>query len=154
MVVPIISRSEKERTLETSPSRSVFLSCSLKPENFRQSCDDMAKKNASGNSVVRYHKISQIDDGFVDLQFEKPQVKIPWKAITLAVFLFVVGIVLIIIGSLLLTGYIDAKHTESTWILIVLGSLMFIPGGYHVGIVYYAYCSYPGYSYDDIPDFN
>ncbi|XP_076368535.1 uncharacterized protein LOC143255951 isoform X3 [Tachypleus tridentatus] len=69
----------------------------------------MAKKNASGNSVVRYHKISQIDDGFVDLQFEKPQVKIPWKAITLAVFLFVVGIVLIIIGSLLLTGYIDAK---------------------------------------------
>ncbi|XP_076368543.1 transmembrane protein 230-like isoform X4 [Tachypleus tridentatus] len=114
----------------------------------------MAKKNASGNSVVRYHKISQIDDGFVDLQFEKPQVKIPWKAITLAVFLFVVGIVLIIIGSLLLTGYIDAKHTESTWILIVLGSLMFIPGGYHVGIVYYAYCSYPGYSYDDIPDFN
>ncbi|XP_013779775.1 transmembrane protein 230-like isoform X1 [Limulus polyphemus] len=114
----------------------------------------MAKKNASAGSSVRYHKLSRTDDGFIDLQFEKPNVKIPWKAILLAVFLFIMGSILIIIGSLLLTGHIEAKHTDSTWLLIFLGSIMFIPGGYHVRIVYYAYRRYPGYSFDDIPDFD
>ena len=30
---------------------------------------------------------------------------------------------------------------------------MFIPGAYHVRIAYYAYRKYPGFSFDDIPEF-
>ena len=43
------------------------------------------------------------------LQFKKPPPKIPYKAIGLAAALFTGGTLLLIIGSLLLTGYIDVK---------------------------------------------
>ncbi|KAH9492477.1 hypothetical protein Btru_029197 [Bulinus truncatus] len=92
-------------------------------------------------------------DGFVDIQFEKPPPKIPYKAIFLATGLFVIGSVLIIVGALLLTGYINAQYSDRTWPLLLLGSLMFIPGAYHVRIAYYAYKGYDGYSYEDIPEF-
>ncbi|KAI8789702.1 transmembrane protein 230 [Biomphalaria glabrata] len=93
-------------------------------------------------------------DGFVDIQFEKPPPKVPYRAILLATGLFVVGSVLIIVGSLLLTGYINAQYSDRTWPLLLLGSLMFIPGVYHVRIAYYAYKGYDGYSYEDIPEFD
>ncbi|XP_059148760.1 transmembrane protein 230-like [Physella acuta] len=92
-------------------------------------------------------------DGFVDMQFEKPAPKVPYKAILLATGLFVCGSVLIIVGSLLLTGYINAQYSDRTWPLLLLGSLMFIPGAYHVRIAYYAYKGYDGFTYDDIPEF-
>jgi hypothetical protein len=31
---------------------------------------------------------------------------------------------------------------------------MFLPGAYHVTIAYFAYRQYPGYSFDDIPEFD
>lgn len=112
----------------------------------------MAKKNAVNVSSARYHKLKQVDDGFIDLQFQKPEPKIPWKAIMLALFLFLVGTIMLVFASLMFSGYI--KHNESTWALLVLGLLMFIPGFYHVRIAYYAYFRYPGFSFDDIPDFD
>ncbi|XP_005093471.1 transmembrane protein 230 isoform X2 [Aplysia californica] len=104
---------------------------------------------------MKYQKLSSTvgGDGFVDLQFEKPPPKIPFKAILLAAALFVAGSILIIIGSLLLTGYINAKYSDRTWPLLLLGGLMFVPGVYHVRIAYYAYKGYDGFSYEDIPEF-
>lgn len=46
------------------------------------------------------------------------------------------------------------QFNDSRWPVLVLGALMFIPGAYHVRIAYYAYKKYPGYTYDDIPDFD
>lgn len=117
----------------------------------------MKKRNSTpesnATSSVRYHKLTKSDDGFVDMQFNLPPPKIPYKAIILAVVLFVVGSVLIIVGSLLLTGYIDTAYSDRTWPVLILGSMMFIPGSYHVHLAYKAWKGHPGYSFDDIPEF-
>ncbi|XP_066243337.1 transmembrane protein 230 isoform X2 [Saccopteryx leptura] len=58
------------------------------------------------SSKVKYSRLST-DDGYIDLQFKKSPPKIPYKAIALATVLFLIGAFLIIIGSLLLAGYIS-----------------------------------------------
>ncbi|XP_041368287.1 transmembrane protein 230-like [Gigantopelta aegis] len=114
----------------------------------------MSKRAVSSmTDGARYHKLTKADDGYIDLQFQKPPPKVPYKAILLATVLFVGGSVLIIIGALLLTGYIDAQYSDRTWPVLLIGGVMFIPGFYHVRIAYYAYKGYTGYSYDDIPEF-
>ncbi|KAF6089605.1 transmembrane protein 230 [Phyllostomus discolor] len=59
------------------------------------------------SSKVKYSRLSSTDDGYIDLQFKKSPPKIPYKAIALATVLFLIGTFLIIIGSLLLAGYIS-----------------------------------------------
>lgn len=107
------------------------------------------------DSSAKYHRLTNITgDGFSDMQFEKQPPKVPYKAIGLAVVLFLVGTTLIVVGALLLTGIISAKYADRTWPVLILGALMFIPGAYHVRIAYYAYKGYQGYSYEDIPEFD
>ncbi|XP_047990425.1 transmembrane protein 230 isoform X2 [Leguminivora glycinivorella] len=100
-----------------------------------------------------YFQVPSDDSGFSDAQFEIPPPKVPWKAITLATFLFVVGSILLLVGSLIVTGHIDTKYSDRLWPMIVLGGIMFLPGIYHIRIAYYAYKEYPGYSFSDIPEF-
>ena len=64
---------------------------------------------------VRYQKLTKSytsSDGEVysSLQFSKPEAKVPWRAIRTALILFGVGSILIVVGSLLLAGYIDKKY--------------------------------------------
>uniref|UniRef100_A0A2R9AAV2 Transmembrane protein 230 n=1 Tax=Pan paniscus TaxID=9597 RepID=A0A2R9AAV2_PANPA len=66
------------------------------------------------SSKVKYSRLSSTDDGYIDLQFKKTPPKIPYKAIALATVLFLIGAFLIIIGSLLLSGYISKGSLEST----------------------------------------
>ncbi|XP_054721949.1 transmembrane protein 230-like [Uloborus diversus] len=112
------------------------------------------KKKFLGNSSVRYHKLTKTDEGFIDLQFQKPKPRVPYRGILLAAFLFIAGGLLILIAGLLFTGHINGKHVEGAWPLLILGALMFIPGIYHVRIAYFAFRGYPGYVFDDIPDFD
>ncbi|KAL5021297.1 hypothetical protein ScPMuIL_000452 [Solemya velum] len=113
----------------------------------------MPKRSAVSETAAKYHRLQRADDGFIDLQFEKPPPKIPYKAILLAAVLFLTGSLLIIIGALLLTGYISSEYADRTWPVLIIGALMFIPGAYHVRIAYYAFKGYTGFSYDDIPEF-
>lgn len=107
------------------------------------------------NSGVRYSKLASDDDGYIDLQFKKSPPKVPYKAIALATVLFLIGSILIIIGSLLLAGYFEVNdHHDRTIPVLVIGILVFLPGFYHLRIAYYASKGYRGYSYDDIPDFD
>ncbi|XP_060141035.1 transmembrane protein 230 isoform X2 [Globicephala melas] len=62
------------------------------------------------SSKVKYSRLSSTDDGYIDLQFKKSPPKIPYKAIALATVLFLIGAFLIIIGSLLLAGYISKGY--------------------------------------------
>ncbi|XP_043460986.1 transmembrane protein 230 isoform X1 [Leptopilina heterotoma] len=102
---------------------------------------------------VDYTQLTETDNGFVDSQFVQPPVKIPWKAIILAAMLFIGGTVMLVMGSLIVSGHIDTKYSDRMWPLIILGALMFIPGAYHVRVAILAYRKVPGYSFDDIPEF-
>ncbi|XP_034861778.1 transmembrane protein 230 isoform X1 [Mirounga angustirostris] len=88
------------------------------------------------------------------LKFKKSPPKIPYKAIALATVLFLIGAFLIIIGSLLLAGYISKGGADRAVPVLIIGILVFLPGFYHLRIAYYASKGYRGYSYDDIPDFD
>ncbi|CAN9504813.1 unnamed protein product [Ophioblennius macclurei] len=105
------------------------------------------------NHKVKYSRLAADEDGYIDLQFKKSPPRVPYKAIALAVFLFVLGSLLIIFGSLLLSGTIKVEHPDRTIPVIIIGLLVFLPGFYHLRIAYYAAKGYRGYSYDDIPDF-
>ncbi|MCJ8742794.1 hypothetical protein PDJAM_G00086400 [Pangasius djambal] len=106
------------------------------------------------NNKVKYSRLADSDEGYIDLQFKRSPPKVPYKAIALATFLFLIGSLLIIIGSLLLTGYIHVENPDRTIPVLVIGVLVFLPGFYHLRIAYYASRGYRGYSYDDIPDFD
>uniref|UniRef100_A0A3B3QRE5 Transmembrane protein 230 n=1 Tax=Paramormyrops kingsleyae TaxID=1676925 RepID=A0A3B3QRE5_9TELE len=105
-------------------------------------------------SKVRYSKLPDSDDGYIDLQFKKTPPKVPYKAIALATVLFLIGSLLIVIGALLLAGYIEVTHPDRTVPVLIIGILVFLPGFYHLRIAYYASRGYRGYSYEDIPDFD
>lgn len=97
---------------------------------------------------------------------------VPWKAIGLATLLFAIGSILIVVGVLIYLGFITTEDSLGRSIpLLVLGSIMFIPGkssmvilprshsrctfilgAYHLYIAYYAYYKYPGYEFSMIPD--
>lgn len=114
----------------------------------------MSRRRGRDYENVDYTKLAGTDNGFVDAQFTSPPQKIPWKAVTLALTLLFTGVVLLILGSLIVSGHIDVKYSDRMWPMIILGVLMFIPGAYHVRIAYYAYRNVPGYSFDDIPEFD
>uniref|UniRef100_A0A8C5J400 Transmembrane protein 230 n=16 Tax=Passeriformes TaxID=9126 RepID=A0A8C5J400_JUNHY len=88
------------------------------------------------SSKVKYSKLSSTDDGYIDLQFKKSPPKIPYKAIALAVVLFMIGTFLIIIGALLLAGYISkgvsASHTAGSALGDIRGQQT-APGGTRAG---------------------
>ncbi|KAI4876363.1 hypothetical protein NFI96_017829, partial [Prochilodus magdalenae] len=106
------------------------------------------------NNKVKYSRVADSDEGYIDLQFKRSPPKVPYKAIALAAFLFLVGSLLIVVGSLLLTGYIQVTYPDRTIPVLIIGILIFLPGFYHLRIAYYASKGYRGYSYDDIPDFD
>ncbi|KAI1904999.1 hypothetical protein AGOR_G00011440 [Albula goreensis] len=108
----------------------------------------------ASSSKVKYSRVADNEDGYIDLQFKRTPPKVPYKAIALAAFLFLVGSLLIIIGALLLAGYIQVQHPDRTIPVLIIGILVFLPGFYHLRIAYYASRGYRGYSYEDIPDFD
>ncbi|KAG1047809.1 hypothetical protein G6F46_010579 [Rhizopus delemar] len=97
----------------------------------------------------------QEDRGFTSAQFESNDHPIPWKAIGLATLLFLAGGGILAIGILIKVGTITSEDWLSRGTpFIVLGSIMFIPGSYHLYIAYYAYYKYPGYDFSLIPDWD
>jgi len=112
-------------------------------------------------SNLRYRKLKQegeedeVDGSdFDNSQFEKPKTKVPWKAISYAVILLLIGTILLTIGCLIVTGHIDQeKHNERFWPMILLGALMFIPGSYHTYFAYKAFIGDPNWSFEEFPDF-
>jgi len=120
----------------------------------------MLRKNAAQSSSrpdedrCQYHRLKSHDNTFIDTQFDRPPIKIPWKAIGLAVVLFIFGSIFLVLGSLRASGYIDSKTFSGTpWPLIIIGVIMFIPGAYHVHVAYMAFRGYDGYSFEDIPEY-
>lgn len=62
------------------------------------------------SNEFRKFDISIIDCTF---QFIVPPTKVPWKAISLATMLFLGGTIMLVVGTLILTGHLDSKVCES-----------------------------------------
>ncbi len=107
-------------------------------------------KNLFKSLLILDSFYKRIDNLLINFQIFYKQLEvlsrpIPWKAIILALFLFIVGSVIIIMSCLIFTGYIvNIKPTDGLLVLLLLGFVMFIPGFYHCRIAYYAYHKYPG----------
>jgi len=110
------------------------------------------KSKKDDDIQTSYYRLEEKEKQFSDLQFNEPPIKIPIYAIILATTLFLIGSVMIILGSLLLTGYIQTQYSDRSWPLILIGSLVFLPGFYHVRIAYWAWKGDKSFSFADIPD--
>mmetsp|Transcript_19457 Transcript_19457/g.23280 ORF Transcript_19457/g.23280 Transcript_19457/m.23280 type:complete len:99 (-) Transcript_19457:536-832(-) len=74
----------------------------------------------------------------------------PWKAILLALFLFLVGSISMISGLVIWLG--DYAHEHHGMSLFGVGLLMFMPGMYHTIIIYKAWRGIEGYSFSSLPE--
>ena len=89
------------------------------------------------------------------LKEDAKSTKIPYKSIMLAVMLFTIGTVLLVVGSLLVSGiWVPAEYADRTIPVLILGCIAFIPGSYHTYIAWASYRQYKGYSYSQIPSFD
>lgn len=95
------------------------------------------------------------DDYYHDDQFEDTvPIKAPVKSILIAVVLFTLGSIMLVLGSLMLAGIMgQGAGSFRAAPLMVVGSIIFIPGAYNVRTAYYAWRGYHGFSYSDIAGF-
>eukprot|EP00049_Salpingoeca_infusionum_P005586 m.94008 g.94008 ORF g.94008 m.94008 type:complete len:120 (-) comp13014_c0_seq1:614-973(-) len=89
-------------------------------------------------------------------QFLPLPVKVPTRSILLAIFLLLGGTVLLLFGCLAFLGHIGSHdEKENKWLsMIIVGSIMTLPGGYHTYLAFQAWREVPGYSFADIPSFD
>ena len=107
-------------------------------------------KNTKPKAVKKLSSDKYHDDQFED---DTP-VKVPFKSIFVAVILLISGTIFLTFGSLMLTGFIkQGGGSFRAMPLMVIGSIIFIPGAYSVRTAYYAWRGYQGYSYADIAGF-
>lgn len=95
-------------------------------------------------------------DEYHDDQFEDDTpVKVPVKSIFVAVVLLITGTIFLTFGTLMMTGVIRQGMGSAfrAMPLMVIGSIIFIPGLYNVRTAFYVWRGYPGYSYADIAGF-
>lgn len=97
------------------------------------------------------HEESDEDEEKYVYKWDKTK-KTPWKAILLAIFLFLVGTVLIIIGILIITRIVILDDKERGIPFLVLGSICFIPGAYYVYVIIQIAKKNPEYSFMDFPE--
>ncbi|KAI8125861.1 hypothetical protein FF38_09460 [Lucilia cuprina] len=90
-------------------------------------------------------------DGFVDEQWVEPQRKFPWKTILFILFFFVAGATCLTFSILVSSGVFNEKYADRAWPLLILGILMFIPGGYYGYILLCIFLKRDGFTVEDIP---
>ncbi|KAE9556571.1 hypothetical protein FO519_000265 [Halicephalobus sp. NKZ332] len=93
-------------------------------------------------------------EDYDELQFEeqKDVEIVPWKVIGFALILSFVGIIIILNSY---NSYSSNTMDYNTFLpIFVVGWLAVIPGVYHLWVAYQAYNKVPGYSFDDIPNFD
>lgn len=81
----------------------------------------------------------------------------PPKTTLAAVGMLLVGSVFLILGiTTFLTSLMGTKAEDRDrgLAMVVLGSLMFIPGSYASCVLYGAYRGWPGYEYNQIPSYD
>ncbi|CAF1062498.1 unnamed protein product [Rotaria sordida] len=122
-----------------------------KRSRFRSPVRNFLKSKNDDEKPPPYYRLNE-ENQYSDLQFQEPEVKAPVYAIVLAIALFLIGSVMIILGALMLTRRIETQYSDRTWPLILVGTLIFLPGFYHLRIAYWAWKGDQNFSFADIPD--
>jgi hypothetical protein len=78
--------------------------------------------------------------------------KKPWKAIILTIFLFLLGSILLSVGILIKLGFIAVDYEDRGIPLIILGSICFLPGFYHLIILIQIWRGKEGFTYNLLPE--
>ncbi|XP_050319667.1 transmembrane protein 230 [Bactrocera neohumeralis] len=78
--------------------------------------------------------------------------KLPWKTIFFVMFFLIVGTICLTTAGLIFTEVIDQTYVDRASPLLILGSLMIIPGGYYGYILMSILAKREGFSWDDIPE--
>lgn len=85
-----------------------------------------------------------------DARFDQVTVRVPWGAVSLAVFLTVFGILSFVMAWLHFTQRLLGKEQAEVGFTI-LAFMTFTPGAYHSWLAYGAWKGWYGYSWDMIP---
>lgn len=110
--------------------------------------------NEDRSKVVAKAKRKSENDYYDDQFEDTTPIRAPIKSITVAIILFFVGSIMLTFGSLMLAGVIkQGGGSFRAMPLMVIGSIIFIPGAYNVRTAYYAWRGYRGFSYADIAGF-
>ncbi|KZV50854.1 transmembrane protein 230 [Dorcoceras hygrometricum] len=78
--------------------------------------------------------------------------KIPWKSIILAIFLLLLGCLLLLLSIFICIGHMEGESSQA-YGLLGLGVLTFLPGFYETRIAYYSWRGARGYRFSSIPDY-
>lgn len=75
---------------------------------------------------------------------------IPWRSIALALFLLLLGSILLCFSILIFTGHMGGEQSQA-YGLLGLGIVSFLPGYYETRIAYYSWRGAQGYRFASIP---
>lgn len=137
--------------LEEKKDDELAVNKEKKKPRFRSPMRHIFKSKNDEENPPPYYRLQE-EKQYTDLQFKESPVKIPIHAIILAIVLFLIGSVMITLGALMLTGRIETQYSDRTWPLILIGTLVFLPGFYHVRVAYWAWKGDQNFSFGDIPD--
>jgi len=90
-----------------------------------------------------------------DDQMRQTSTRCPWRGLTMAVVLLLFGSLLIMAGIALISGAFHLKGLDNVtpYLILVFGTLCFIPGAYHILVACCALRGHERFSFDDIPYF-
>eukprot|EP01040_Poterioochromonas_malhamensis_P002915 gene2915-3100_t len=113
------------------------------------------------NKIQKSNSRSSTDGSFAEEDFQ-PRERVPLlprypppKTTIAAVLLLVGGIVFVSLGlSILYTNLLSSGRKDRGLALIILGSLMLLPGSYASFIIYASWRRWPGYDYSQLPSYD
>ncbi|KAL3813407.1 hypothetical protein ACJIZ3_014675 [Penstemon smallii] len=111
---------------------------------------------------IKYSRLAVDDEDYYDdnqRQYDprfdytpKTYDKIPWKSIFLAIFLLLLGCLLLLLSIFIFIGHMGGDSSQA-YGLLGLGFLTFVPGFYETRIAYYSWRGVQGYRFASIPDY-
>ncbi|XP_076445522.1 transmembrane protein 134-like [Babylonia areolata] len=100
------------------------------------------------NSVSDMTEVSVLSYNQYDSWVHHPKVRENWRLVVGAGILMVLGIVLIIAGIGIAVSPATGYHCI---VIIIIGALCLIPGGYHFIYIYCAAIGRPGFDFSNLP---
>ncbi|KAI3888150.1 hypothetical protein MKX03_007573 [Papaver bracteatum] len=109
---------------------------------------------------VQYSRLPVVDDDDYNGSSDDPRFaytpksfdKIPWKSILLALFLLLLGSLLLFLAFFILSGHMGGEKSQA-YGLFTLGVLAFLPGFYETRLAYYSWRGAQGYRFASIPGY-